>query len=96
MSSLSYALGHIEQIPHNASAWNYLRGLHKHFSIPYSSTLARIEPYVTPSEGREKPVPFAVEWKADVEIEDGSEDALRRSVQLLDELADKWDVMRRT
>jgi hypothetical protein len=37
-----------------------------------------------------------VEWKADVEIEDGSENALRRSVKLLDELADKWDVMRRT
>lgn len=86
----------IHQIPHNASAWNYLRGLHNHFSIPFSRTLPSLQPYLKPSESREKPVPLAIEWEADACAQDGGEEGLRRAAGLLQDLADKWDVMRRT
>ncbi|WRT68448.1 uncharacterized protein IL334_005424 [Kwoniella shivajii] len=42
---LSYALKAIHLIPHNVSAWNYLRGLLRHFKLPLSPLLPAILPY---------------------------------------------------
>lgn len=92
----SYTLKQIEQIPHNASAWNYLRGLHTHFTIPFSQTFPQLEAYTLTTETRAKPVPFAIEWESDVLAQRGSEGEVKRAAGLLLDLADKWDVMRRT
>lgn len=41
----SYILKSIHHIPHNVSAWNYLRGFLKHFSLPLAPLLPAILPY---------------------------------------------------
>ncbi|KAI9637445.1 putative pheromone maturation-related protein, partial [Dioszegia hungarica] len=41
-----YTLKQIHTIPHNVSAWNYLRGLLKHFSHPFSPILPALHPYL--------------------------------------------------
>ena len=92
----SYTMKQIEQIPHNASAWNYLRGLHTHFTIPFSQTFPQVEAYTSTTETRAAPVPFAIEWESDALAQTGSEEEAKRAAGLLLDLADKWDVMRRT
>ncbi|WVO23079.1 uncharacterized protein IAS62_004424 [Cryptococcus decagattii] len=42
---LIYILKSIHHIPHNVSAWNYLRGFLKHFSLPLAPLLPAILPY---------------------------------------------------
>ncbi|OCF42197.1 protein farnesyltransferase/geranylgeranyltransferase type-1 subunit alpha [Kwoniella heveanensis CBS 569] len=42
---LEYALRAVHHIPHNVSAWNYLRGLLRHFKLPLSPLLPAILPY---------------------------------------------------
>ncbi|WVW85575.1 hypothetical protein I302_107613 [Kwoniella bestiolae CBS 10118] len=42
---LNYALKAIHLIPHNVSAWNYLRGLLRHFRLPLTPLLPAILPY---------------------------------------------------
>ncbi|WWD19103.1 hypothetical protein CI109_103561 [Kwoniella shandongensis] len=44
---LNYALKAIHLIPHNVSAWNYLRGLLKHFKLPLTPLLPAVIPYTT-------------------------------------------------
>ncbi|WVO13488.1 hypothetical protein L204_101108 [Cryptococcus depauperatus] len=47
---LDYALKAIHYIPHNVSAWNYLRGLLRHFALPLSPLLPSILPYTAEPE----------------------------------------------
>lgn len=47
---IHYALRAIHKIPHNVSAWNYLRGLLKHFQLPMAPLLPAVLPY-TAREG---------------------------------------------
>ncbi|KAJ9125338.1 hypothetical protein QFC22_000298 [Naganishia vaughanmartiniae] len=119
-TELEYALSQIRAIPHNASAWNYLRGIHKHFKLPLSQSLPAILPFsttpapsVTSSIPRKPPpvntpanpdtplpVPFAIEWLADCNAEQAaaksSSDAYADAAGLYHELAERWDVMRKT
>ncbi|WVQ82133.1 hypothetical protein IAT38_004261 [Cryptococcus sp. DSM 104549] len=42
---LDYTLKAIHLMPHNVSAWNYLRGLLKHYKLPLSPLIPAISPY---------------------------------------------------
>ncbi|WWC71526.1 uncharacterized protein I206_105484 [Kwoniella pini CBS 10737] len=57
---LKYALKAIHSIPHNVSAWNYLRGLLRHFKLPLTPLLPAILLYTSrsPSEALTCPEDF--------------------------------------
>lgn len=96
---LQYTVTQIKAIPHNASAWNYLRGLCKELSIPFSQPLSSIShlAHSQPSSSSSTtPVPFAVEWLADAQVEKGTAESLDQAAKYFDDLATKWDVMRKT
>ncbi|KAL7423870.1 CAAX geranylgeranyltransferase alpha subunit [Cryptotrichosporon argae] len=47
---IRYTLAAIHKIPHNVSAWNYLRGILKHFSLPRYPLVPSILPYTAAPE----------------------------------------------
>lgn len=94
---IQYALDQITRIPHNASAWNYLRGIHEHFEIEQASCLAAILPFTDPSTATPsspRPVPFALEWLAEVKADEETDESRREAARLYDDLGNKWDRMR--
>ncbi|WVR07521.1 hypothetical protein IAU60_004563 [Kwoniella sp. DSM 27419] len=54
---LTYVLEAIHRIPHNVSAWNYLRGLLRHFKLPLSPLLPSVLPYTARTESMETQTP---------------------------------------
>ncbi|ORY35543.1 hypothetical protein BCR39DRAFT_510606 [Naematelia encephala] len=59
---ISYTLKAIHRIPHNVSAWNYLRGLLKHLNQPFTPLLPAIQTYTghgsTPVKDFSYPIPL--------------------------------------
>lgn len=89
---ISYTLSQIERIPHNASAWNYLRALYKQSETPLSSILHVVSTYTQSTP----PVPFALEWMADSALESKTKEGDEEAMKMMQELGDRWDPMRRS
>jgi protein farnesyltransferase/geranylgeranyltransferase type-1 subunit alpha len=88
----SYTLSQIERIPHNASAWNYLRALYKQSKTPLSSILHVVSTYTQSTP----PVPFALEWMADSALESKTKAGDEEAMKMMQELGERWDPMRRS
>lgn len=87
-----YVKQSISLVPNNASAWNYLRGLLEHNSIPYSRVITFIQPYTLsmdeqtadlvdldnppPSKGAHLPCALAIEFLADIYEAEGGDSML--------------------
>jgi len=109
---IEYALDEIRKIPHNASAWNYLRGAHKHLNIPFSRSLSAVLPFTTiphPLSTAHKSAPTAsssssaatsplpVPFALEWMADCSAENGdLRTASGLYKDLGDRWDVMRRS
>ncbi|KAJ4495783.1 hypothetical protein C8J55DRAFT_494887 [Lentinula edodes] len=107
---LIYVKQSISLVPNNASAWNYLRGLLEHNSIPYSRVITFIQPYTLsmdeqtadlvdldnppPSKGAHLPCALAIEFLADIHEAEGG-DSILNATELWKSLGNEYDVARK-
>ncbi|KAF5389554.1 hypothetical protein D9757_004148 [Collybiopsis confluens] len=107
---LTYVKQSISLVPNNASAWNYLRGILKHSSIPYARMITFVQPYTLPleeqppdlvdlenpppSKGAHLPCALAFEFLADIYETEGG-DSILKATELWKSLANEYDVARK-
>ncbi|KAF9078821.1 hypothetical protein BDP27DRAFT_1441192 [Rhodocollybia butyracea] len=107
---LIYVKQSISLAPNNASAWNYLRGILDHNSIPYQKMITFVQPYTLlldeqvadlvdlenppPSKSAHLPCASAIEFLADIYEAEGGNSMLK-ATELWKSLGNEHDISRK-